>query len=268
MFKMYNDLTTMYYCSAFFGFIAISVLLGILKFQALAIFSIYIIWVFACSLLFNRLSNKRTEKNNALFENCQVVEYINAFEKILKKNKDLSMHKFIKVNLSSGYINNDEHKRALELLLSINRKFPDDYNGLVYISCYYSNLFLCYAETGDLDNAAKALDNIKNVLKNPKLKSPWWDSCFLNWQQKCVLLDMYRGNYNNAEKYFLTMLDIATTTINKVSFGYYLSQIYIKQQNYEKSKEYLDFVIKYGGDTYFLDRAKESLIKIEHSQFV
>ena len=68
---------------------------------------------------------------------------------------------------------------------------------------------------------------------------------------KKILIQIQKGNLEGAEQILLMMMEKAKSNLWQVSTSYNLAKVYLQKGNAEQAKRYIDFVMKYGGDTVY-----------------
>jgi tetratricopeptide (TPR) repeat protein len=116
-----------------------------------------------------------------------------------------------------------------------------------------------------LDYAEKAIDYAKDAIKHPKLaqQSGIFAVALL---QRRIRLNMERGNYEGAELFYSTLLDLDETEINKVECKFHLGRIFLHSNRMDKAKEAFEYVIENGNKTFFVEKAKSYLSQCGDSQ--
>lgn len=119
---------------------------------------------------------------------------------------------------------------------------------------YYHCLFLNYVELGRLDMAEDALADMKEATKTTgdrRLKN--------KYKQDVHLLNIARGNYENAKGIFLEEYSKARTKYERVCAAYILGVICSKIGSDEDAKEAFEYVVENGNKLHIVKLATEQL---------
>ena len=79
------------------------------------------------------------------------------------------------------------------------------------------------------------------------------------YTSKKALIQIEKGNFEGAEPILLMMMEKAKSNIWQVNTSYNLAKVYMNKGEPEKAKRYIDFVMKYGGDTVYKSEISEML---------
>lgn len=221
------------------------------------IFIIYMIAIIAFVAIVNTISIKYFKKIMAEFEQTckpqQIIEYLNICYKNNPKNIVNQMNYVVALMLDK---NNMQTARMLMETMQID-KIPEKSANLRYI--YYNNLCLIYIDLNELDKAEDAY--IKALDYNNKIKQPLFK---LKNQAKLSSLACELATKKNNIEEALTYLPKLKkdTLLERVSYALHLGRIYIAQNEIEKAREQLSFVVEHASEICDGQEAKELLLNL------
>lgn len=257
---IYRDLRMGYYLAVLAG----AALLSVLGWQG--VLGLYpaiglgLVWVIFCALMVNYAERRRFVRLNDLRNQCRLREYAAACEKLYPSalaRKDNRTQRVLLINRSTAYLDLGQPRQALELLESMEWFFHAQTHQPDMLLAYYNNMAMCYLRLKEWDKAQEAMEKFKEVLDGPHLNQNQRAPFYLYYQTQAMLLDMGRGDYVGAEKFFLRVLEREKTPIGQVFYQACLLKIYLHQGEEAKLQACLDFLDANGGDTCFAQAARE-----------
>ena len=256
MIRMFRKASILYFAICITGIALLSVW-GRFSGSLWYLYSVIIIsiaWWFS-----NTYAQKLSGKiNNVLLQECNPIEYIAFYEKVLKKKNVKKIRNYILLNLSTGYHsigNAEECKRALDTI----KGFPNTRYGALNTVCFFNNLAGYYMMIKDLENAEDTLNSMKSALGNPKLAKMHYESYYHFYISKNFVLNMAKGNYSGAEEHFSIFFDKEKNLLGKVAAKYYLGKVYIHLGDSEKAVSAFEYVVQNGNLTFYTQKAREYL---------
>lgn len=165
MIRLFKDVLIVYYMVGFFGI----ALFAVLIFKISFIYTIFLfIWVLVIKIIFNAIAIKKLGKINGIMHNaCDVHEYIRIYEGFTKRwpDKKAKPPTIVLTNLACGYLNIKASNAAKETLDEMDF-YKDNPAGAIYKVLYYLGVSTYYLQLGDLNNAARCLEELKQSLLN------------------------------------------------------------------------------------------------------
>ena len=167
------------------------------------------------------------------------------------------MQRIMLINRSTAYLDLGQPRQALELLESTERLFLSDHLQPSLLLGYYNNLAMCHLRLKEWDKAQVAMQQFRGAMDSPRLNQNQRGPFYLFYQIQAMLLDMGRGDYVGAEKFFLRVLEREKAPIGQVFCQACLLKIYLHQGEEAKLQGCIDFLEANGGDTCFAQAARE-----------
>lgn len=260
---IYTDLCILY------G-ISVGAFLLILGFNVKEINALYFIilgiYIFINLLICDYITARRINKiNSILFDDCNAKKYIEKYEKLYKKNPQKQYDTFFRISLSTGYINLGQFEKALELLEKVKLNFKNDKKGTYIKIAYYNNLASIYLQLNNLEKTTEMIDKMKETIDNSKLDKVKLEEIELLYETRKIELELTKektlNNLDSAKDFYLKLLQNANKNNKKVNYNYKLSEIYKELGDKQKEEESINYVIENGGDTYYVQKAKELMNK-------
>ncbi len=264
--KMFKGLLAAYYIIGVGGILAVCILVGACGGNSIVIILTAVMYALLTAFLFTMAANKKLNQLNSIRENCRTYLYISKLQKLLEKNQRGDNGFAIRMNLFAGYSDIGDKERAREMFSSIQPQFKKNAQGVFQAAIYYLNLYMLQLWDRDFEKAGEALDTAKNYLDNPLLLPQQRMVLISNYMNKRIELSYKQGDFNGVEVYYRVVYDAANIPLEKVSAAYGLAEICIHNEADEKAKEYLTFILENGGDTYYVNRAKEMLEQIKEKE--
>lgn len=259
---LYRDIRLGYYLAVLAG----GALLAALGLQrVLGIFpavGLGVVWVIFCALVVNALERRRFVRLNELRNQCHLREYAAACEKLYQSalaRKDNRAQRLLLINRSTAYLDLGQPRQALELLEHMEWFFRADTHQPALLLAYYNNMAMCHFRLKEWDKAQQAVEHYKQTLDSANLNQNQRGSFFLMYQIQAMLLDMGRGDYVGAEKFFLRVLEREKAPIGQVFYQSCLLKIYLHRGEEAKLQRCLEFLASSGGDTCFAQAARDLL---------
>ena len=253
MFQLYKDLKIAYYVIALSVAIPLAVYASWTEKIGLFIWALIIPLIIA--IVIESIAIKRFNALNKIREvNCNIAEYCSELEKLRLNCKNAKSLNTVNMNIIVALLDSGRPAEALNLLQVINPKFfGKGTMGVYNRGVYLNNLAYAYIRLGDLESAERVLLDMKQCIDDPKIKNLAKEKNLLFdlYTMKKILIQIEKGNYDGAEPILLMMMEKATSNIWQVITSYYLARTYLQKGNNEQAKRYIDFVMKYGGNTIY-----------------
>ena len=264
MITIYTDLCILFGISV--GAFWVILAFNVKEINEIVMFILVLLYGFLTAQIFNYITRRRLNKiNNNLLNDCNIKKYVEEYQKVYKKDTQKVFNIVFRISLSTGYINLGQFEKALELLEDVKLKFKnnkiDTYNKIAY----YNNLASIYLELNNLEKTTEMIDKMKETIDNSKLDKIKLEEIELLYETRKIELELTKektlNNLENAKVLYIKLLENAKTNSKRVYCNYKLSEIYKELGDKEKEEKCLDYVIENGGDTYFVQRAKELINK-------
>lgn len=172
--------------------------------------------VVAAAVLFNHFYHrsflKKMKTAAILLEQGKPQEYIQAVEALRQKAKGRYLQNLFTLNLSAGYCDLKEYKKAIELLKSLeNARLYQDLK-LVY----HINLCICYFYDGQSEKALALYENSQKLFRSP-LAAKLYSG---NIAVLDVFALMEQGEYGRAKELLATTREVCSNSRLQVDFAY------------------------------------------------
>lgn len=221
-----------------------------------------VVWVIFCALVVNVLERRRLIRLNELRNQCHLRAYAAACDKLYQSalaRKDNRTQRLLLINRSTACLDLGQPRQALELLEHMEWFFRADTHQPALLLAYYNNMAMCYFRLKEWDRAQGAVEQYKQTLDSANLNEGQRGGFYLMYQTQAMLLDMGRGDYVGAEKFFLRALERERAPIGQVFYQACLLKIYLHQGEEAKQQACLEFLSAHGGDTCFAQAARDLL---------
>lgn len=259
MLQMYPRLKLCSYIMKITGVFGIA-FLSVMKDQNMIGIILGILYLLGVEILFQSIARKRMQKiTRILTEECKATEYLEEIKKYQSTNKFVDAS--LKNMLALGYLYLGQYEEYLETLKSINIDFKNNPVGVQSKIVYYNNLAVAYGRLNDVEKAGEMLDIMKNTIKETnKLSDIYKQKDMLQCKMVEISLDLKinptEENYKKAEIIYLNSLERAKENIEKVALHALLADIYEKLGKTEQQERSMEYVLKNGGDTHFVQEIK------------
>ena len=118
---------------------------------------------------------------------------------------------------------------------------------------------LYYIERGQLGEAEAELSECYPMFDYTFFKEPKRSECLDATEKVYATLQLKRGNYDGLDKQFKDWIVSNRNPMDKVESSYRLGELYYYHGMTDEAKKQFEFVTKYGGDTFYSERAQEAL---------
>lgn len=220
-------------------------------------------WVVFCWVLFNRQANREFVKiADILNWECDPEKFIRTLLLRFPPQKRASgfLNMFVLLYLSVGYSEEGQLEQMLNCLQSIVF-FPKGRAGNTWRFLYYDHWFFWYFEKRDLDQAARMLSSMKELLDAGRFSGRKNNRKFrlLCLQNECRL-KFRRGEPVEWEEIMAKAFEETDTLREKVHAKYALGEMYRSVSKWEQSEDCFRYVVKNGNRLFIVGRA-EALLK-------
>jgi len=262
MHRFFKNYIYIYFTICLIGVAAVWILFGLLfnisVGELAAIIGAIIIALIMCLLFITKMR----KINNIMINDCNIEEYIRISNSILSNQTFKKLRTILKLNLSVGYLNDGNSELAKKMLNSIDR-FSNTRWGALYRVSYYNSLVAYYFQIKDIGNVIDSMKELQIALKNKKLNNAYKNKILCLYRDKESLLNMENNNYDGAEQVFIAALEREKKMLGKVYAKYTLGIVYLHYNRLEEATEAFEFAAKNGGTSYYVERAKKNLLKLE-----
>ena len=269
MLKLYDDLSSKYVLVAVFGGLLFMFLVLFLTESVIISFLFYSLFVFVDAIYFNIQANKRVNKINNYFDNCDAKTYTECYEKLfIKCKKDKRLETTVRISLSTGYISLGKNKEALDLLYNSCPVFKNNRIGIKNKTIYLNNLIVIYRNLKKYEEAYAKLNELELLMNNSDINSEQKDFLEKIYLNNKISLDIdkkpNKENLTYAKNYCNDKLKISKSKVETVNFNYKLAYISEKLKNKKETLEYLNFVAENGGSLYIVNDAKKRIKELNN----
>jgi len=258
MIKSFRSTKILYYIISFFGavFIWMKMLLDN-NFYLGGL--VAIIWIIAISLIMKSFAWMKMNKIiNIMRDDCNLEEYIRILNELLSHCKDRKSRTLLMLNLSTGYLNAGDRDYAQQTLDHIDKTGKGQL-GAAYRVSYYNNLVSYFFMINDIENVIVSMEKLKLALNNKNLRRVFRNQFLYLYSDAESLLNITNNIYDGAEQLFDDVLVREKHMLSKVYAKYILGIIYLHDNKLSEAREVFEFAAKNGGDSRFVEMAKEQL---------
>lgn len=197
--------------------------------------------------------------DSILYAQCDPETYMIIIERIISSlpNKKTDWLTSCQLRLSNGLVAAGEYEKAYDLLAQ-TPPFNNNRTGHLLNSVYANNMFLIFRQKGEISNAETYYQKLSNIVHTVKSKKHL-QKCKMILERIKILLNMERGNYENAEDFFLRDFHVAKSKYQRVADQYTLAGIYSHLHQTDKAKEALEYVVTHGNELHVVTLAMEKL---------
>ncbi len=257
MLLVYKKLFALYFITGILGLFSLIVLIDNIFIAVPTAF----LWVFICAVVFQIIANTKYKKIVDLNNNCKIAEYLDRNSVLLSKATDKAVRDVLIVNMVVGCINIGDFERADRLIKSLEPNFKNTANGNYSAAVYYSHLCQYYISVHEFEKARSTLDTLKIYINDRKLTQLHKNDLEKRFTANSFSLDIAKGEFSGAEKYYIHRKGIENILISKVTSSYHLAKIYLNTDRAHLALPELEYIIQNGGDTYYKKWAKEEIKK-------
>lgn len=260
-FKLYKDLNLVYILGCIIGiplFAVIFALSGV-EIGGIIVNEIFILLLFA--IVLNVIAVKRVDKLLEKYNNCQIAEYIEAYEGLLER--DNKHNDVLVFNLSAGYISSGQFEKSEYLLSTVKFENKKGAMAVTPKAMYFNNLCALYTELGNKQLAQKYFEELQKLIYTPKIKFPLNAAISYLCSTKKIEIEMMTASPEIRLKYCKILLVTADTMLKKVSVEYELGRAYEDLDDTEKAIEHYSYAATNGGSSIYCKKAKERLKELD-----
>lgn len=267
MIRFYRDLSVYCLLAFLLGLPAVLLYFDYFKINSEIILFLGCIYMYLIMAILTRISLKRIEKNDELYFECKINEYIENCKKLLKNYENNSNSKcdnaiktYMKLKVCNGYFLVENDEEAEKIFKNIRIDFKDDIYNQINKVVYYNIVLGRKIKVGNYENFFEMLDQMKDIINNGKFSSAQKMNFMIlvqNLKRRQLLeVETTEEKLKEIELFYLNLLEIENIKINKVYYNYLLAKIYLKLGKIEKMNKCIDYVLENGGDTYYVQYVK------------
>ena len=260
--KSYKDIYYKYITFAMIGAITIGLLMGLTKINRMVLIIALVVWLIGNACFWQLMAIRRKRMLQRLLDECKISDYVDSYEALdqrFPRFGDLFNKNEIKLNLAYGLYAHGEFSEMKRVLDTVRLRNSTDVKDLVQKVVYLNNMALYYIERGQLGEAEAELSECYPLFDYVKFKEPRRSECLDLTERTYATLQIKRGNFDGLDKRFMNWIRDVGDPITKVFCSYRLGEIYYNHDMTEEAKKQFEFVTKYGGDTFYAERAAEAL---------
>ena len=266
--RAYKDIYYKYITFAMIGAILIGVSAGFTSIDKRILVVALAVWLVGNALFWQFLAIKRKKDLEKLLDECKLADYVDSYEDLdqrFPKFGDMQSKADIKLNLAEGLYAHGEFTEMKRVLDSIELRKSTDLKDLVQKVSFHNLLALYYIERGELGMAEAELSECYPLFDFVKFKEPKRSQCLESSEIIYATLQLKRGELEGLDKKFRTWMTEVSRPLTKVICSYRLGEVYTNHNMTEEANQQFNFVVKYGGDSFFAERAEAALkIKGKH----
>lgn len=260
--KAYKDIYYKYITFAMIGAVTVGILIGVTSINRMYLIAALVVWLLANAGFWQYLAIRRKKMLDTLLNECKLAEYIDSYEALdqrFPRFGDLFDKNEIKLNLAAGLYAHGEFSEMKRVLDTVKLRNSTDVKDLVQKVAYLNDLALYYIERGQLGEAEAELSECYPLFDYAKFKEPKRSLCLDATERVYAVLQIKRGNYDGLDKRFINWVKDVEDPITKVMCSYRLGEVYYNNGMTEEANKQFEFVKKYGGDSFYAERAANAL---------
>ncbi len=260
--KTYRDIYYKYITLCMVGAIILGILLGVTQINKVYLIIGIAVWVIANTAFWFWMAKNREKRLANMYNECKISEFIDEYEAInarFPKFGDFMERNAVRLNLAAGLHAHGEFSEMKRVLDSIKISQGTDLKDLIQRVTYHNDYALYYIERGELGAAEAELTECYPLFDLSAFKEPKRSECFDATERVYATIQLKRGNYDGLDKRFANWIMEVEEPLQKVACSYRLGEIYYNHDMVDEAKKQFEFVVKYGGDTFFAERAAEAL---------
>ena len=260
--KAYKDIYYKYITFAMVGALSIGLAAGLTSVDKRLLIVLLVVWLIGNALFWQLMAIKRKKDLEKLLSQCKLAEYVDSYEALdqrFPRFGDLLSKNDIKLNLAAGLYAHGEFSEMKRVLDTVQLRNATDIKDLIQKVAFHSDLALYYIERGQLGEAEAELTECYPLFDLVKFKEPKRSESLDACERVYATLQIKRGNLEGLDKKFRDWLRDVQDPLTKVSCAYRLGEIYMNHDMVEEAKQQFNFVTKYGGDTFYAERAEAAL---------
>lgn len=229
-----------------------------------------VLWILLCAFLAVRVANREYLKLLSLHtQNCDPAAYLNAAA-VQFRSRRIRPNNFrlmLILNASAAYEALGQYEEA-KAKLAYAAGFSKGRTGRILQFVYHNNLFPCFLNDGDRENAERSLSGMNALLAPGLLPQKLLAQYRELYLQKECLLKMKLGDYTEAEAVFTRQFEQAKTQIQKVSAQFTLAAVYLHRSEAEKARRSLEYTAQHGNKLAIAARARQMLQEMRETPAV
>ena len=260
--KSYKDIYYKYITFSMIGAITFGVLAGVTSIDKKFLIIGLAAWLIGNAVFWQFLAKKRERDLAKLYSECKIADFVDSYEALdqrFPKFGDVFSKNAIKLNLAAGLYSHGEFSEMKRVLEGVKLLKSTDLKDLIQKVTFHNDMALYYIERGQLGYAEAELSECYPLFDFVKFKEPKRSEMLDATERIYATLQLKRGNYEGLDKQFAGWIKDVVDPIQKVYCSYRLAELYYNHDMIEEAKKQFEFVVKYGGDTFFAERAAEAL---------
>ena len=215
--------------------------------------------MFSCRIVIQKRSKQFISQT---IDSCHVGGFLYEVKKLeVWSNKGLNLAKKwwgrwsnLNASLAYSYLGDlEQMKSRLTLLENMNVK-KNKIHHVIYLSRWVSY----YMAVFDFDKANDILFDMERLLATKKYSKEVYDHMDRFIKREKAVMEFEQGN-GEAFKCINDLYEISPTLLAKVTIKFHLGRIHLHESRFDEAKEAFEYVIRHGGDTYYVNEAKEFL---------
>ncbi len=257
--KAFKGLTAAYYVAGVA--VAVVIILSNLSDMGLMILRLGL-WLVTVTAIYALLVSFLDSRKVSLLHQCRPADFIDHANMVFDGLREGLYKNGYRLNLWAAHHDLGEYDKALYYLEQVDTKFPDNAFGMSISFAYRLNRSGLYMELGEVENTQRELENARAILSSPIFPPALKDVCSMDLESQKLQLQMHLGDYRNTEEFYKKKFAADNTQRSKMLSQNNLAEIYLHFGDTAKAAEALHYVIEHGGQTRFVQEAKEKLDKL------
>ncbi|MBQ7246333.1 MAG: hypothetical protein IJS33_05385 [Firmicutes bacterium] len=251
MFKNFADIFIGFLAASSLGGLTLMVLVALMGFGYMASLIVLVLWFIFCGVFFSWFAKRRVDRLDGLLNNCQVSEYVEAYDKIEARIYLGGGKRTALMNKARGLIALGAVDEAINDLTEIGLPEKHRFKDMHLQAVLNSMLFSAYVEKGELEHAVKALSVCKYMVGDRLYRQPYLSRMIEIINRAEMRLALAEGEFEGMEEQYKKLLEDAETLIEEVIAHYRLAEIAEHYGREDEKREHLEFAAKHGGTTIY-----------------
>lgn len=198
------------------------------------------------------LAQRRYKKmQSVLFDQCDPQQYL----ELLSKKATKQLFALIEFSRAYQYIGDNERSIGYAEQASKKLRRIPDFSRWRYDFICNSLHFICAINANELEKAELCLERMQQIVEENDSKTSAYPlkTGLINYQ---YMMRVAKNDYEGADTFYQAVFKNEKLLLNRVIWSWRIGELYMKQNQPEKAREYLEFVVQNGNTTRFVAQAQ------------